>query len=152
MKALRMIALPLVLLMCSGLTLAADGLIKVKSNHSVAATADKLEAVLSENGMKIMNRINHAAGAESANMELGPTELVIFVNPKVGTPLMQCSQTVAVDLPQKALIWEDENGQVWLGYNDPQYLKTRHAIEGCDPVLAKVGAALKNFARAATED
>lgn len=71
MKALRMIALPLVLLMCSGLTLAADGLIKVKSNHSVAATADKLEAVLSENGMKIMNRINHAAGAKHGKAHNG---------------------------------------------------------------------------------
>lgn len=134
------------------MALAADGLIMVKSHHSVAATADKLEAALSNNGMKIMNRINHAAGAESVNMELRSTEVVIFGNPKAGTPLMQCSQTVAVDLPQKALIWEDENGQVWLGYNDPQYLKTRHAIEGCDPVLAKVGAALENFARAATAD
>ncbi|EBA01423.1 DUF302 domain-containing protein [Marinobacter sp. ELB17] len=152
MNVFRKIVLPFLFLMSSGVALAADGLIVVKSNHSVAATADKLEAVLSKNGMKIMNRINHAAGAESANMELRPTELVIFGNPKVGTPLMQCSQTVAVDLPQKALIWEDENGQVWLGYNDPQYLKTRHAIEGCDPVLAKVGGALKNFARAATAD
>lgn len=150
MKALRMIALPLVLLMCSGLVLATDGLIKVKSHHSVAATADKLEAALSKGGMNIMNRINHAAAAESANLDLRPTELIIFGNPKVGTPLMQCSQTVAVDLPQKALIWEDENGQVWLGYNDPQYLKTRHAIKNCDPVLAKVGAALESFAKAAT--
>ncbi|WP_018404201.1 DUF302 domain-containing protein [Marinobacter gelidimuriae] len=152
MSAFRKIVLPFLFLLSSGVALAADGLIMVKSNHSVAATADRLEAALSKNGMTIMNRINHAAGAESVNMELRPTELVIFGNPKVGTPLMQCSQTVAVDLPQKALIWEDENGQVWLGYNDPQYLKIRHAIEGCDPVLAKVEAALKNFARAATAD
>src|SRR5680860_1145495 len=150
MKPLRMIVLPLVLLMCSGLTLAADGLIKVKSNHSVAATADKLEAVLSENGMKIMTRINHAAGAKSAGMELRPTELVIFGNPKVGTPLMQCAQSVAVDLPQKALIWEDASGQVWLGYNDREYLKARHSIEGCDAVLTKVSGALANFAKSAT--
>ena len=152
MSAFRKIVLPFLFLLSSGVALAADGLIMVKSNHSVAATADRLEAALSKIGMTIMNRINHAAGAESVNMELRPTELVIFGNPKVGTPLMQCSQTVAVDLPQKALIWEDENGQVWLGYNDPQYLKIRHAIEGCDPVLAKVEAALKNFARAATAD
>jgi len=150
MNTFRMIFLPFLFLLSSGLALAADGLIVVKSNHSVAATADRLEAVLNKNGMKIMNRINHAAGAESANMTLRPTELVIFGNPKVGTPLMQCAQSVAVDLPQKALIWEDEAGQVWLGYNDPQYLKARHGIEGCDPVLEKVGAALKNFAQAAT--
>lgn len=132
--------------------LAADGLIVFKSPHSVTATADRLESTLSENGMKIMNRINHAAGAKAADMELRPTELVIFGNPKVGTPLMQCAQSVAVDLPQKALIWEDENGQVWLGYNDPQYLRVRHAIEGCDEVLAKVGEALNSFARAAIAD
>ncbi|MGO1501224.1 MAG: DUF302 domain-containing protein [Marinobacter sp.] len=130
--------------------MAADGLIAVKSNHSVAATADKLEAVLSEKGMKVMNRINHTAGAETAGLELRPTEVVIFGNPKVGTPLMQCAQSVAVDLPQKALIWEDEEGQVWLGYNDPDYLKTRHAIESCDAVLKKVSGALSSFAKAAT--
>lgn len=150
MNALRMVVLPFILLLCSGVAMAADGLIAVKSNHSVAATADKLEAVLNEKGMKVMNRINHAAGAESAGMELRPTELVIFGNPKVGTPLMQCAQSVAMDLPQKALIWEDEDGQVWFGYNDPEYLKARHAIEGCDAGLEKVSGALAGFARAAT--
>lgn len=150
MSAFRMIALPLILSLCSGLAMAADGLIAVKSNHSVVTTADKLEAALNEKGMKIMNRIDHAAGAESAGMDLRPTELVIFGNPKVGTPLMQCAQSVAVDLPQKALIWEDENGQVWLGYNDPEYLKARHVIEGCDAVVKKVSKALAGFAKAAT--
>jgi len=150
MKTFRAVALPLIFLLCSGVAQAAEGLIVVKSNHSVAATADKLETVLSEKGMKIMNRIDHAAGAESAGLELRPTEVVIFGNPKVGSPLMQCAQSVAVDLPQKALVWEDESGQVWLGYNDPQYLKARHSIEGCDAVLEKVGNALANFAGAAT--
>lgn len=139
------------ILLLGPLTHAADGLIVVKSNHGVAETADRLEAVLQEKGMKVMNRINHAAGAESAGMELRPTELVIFGNPKVGTPLMQCAQSVAVDLPQKALIWEGEQGQVWLGYNDPAYLKARHAIEGCDEVLGKVNNALAGFAEAATK-
>lgn len=150
MNIFRIVVLPFILLLCSGAVMAADGLIAVKSNHSVAATADKLEAVLSEKGMKVMNRINHTAGAETAGLELRPTVVVIFGNPKVGTPLMQCAQSVAVDLPQKALIWEDEEGQVWLGYNDPDYLKTRHAIEGCDAVLEKVSGALSSFAKAAT--
>ena len=150
MNILRIVALPLLLALCASAAHAADGLVVLKSNHSVAATADKLEAVLSENGMKIMNRIDHAAGAESVDLELRPTEVVIFGNPKVGSPLMQCAQSVAVDLPQKALIWEDESGQVWLGYNDPEYLKARHAIEGCDAVLEKVSGALSNFAGAAT--
>jgi uncharacterized protein (DUF302 family) len=82
---------------------------------------------------------------------LRPTELVIFGNPKVGAPLMQCSQTVAIDLPQKALIWQDESGQVWLTYNDPQYLAKRHEIGGCKAVLDKVRNALKNFAKTATQ-
>ena len=101
--------------------------------------------------MTVMARVNHQQGAEKAGLELRPTEVVIFGNPKVGTPLMQCAQSVAIDLPQKALIWEDANGEVWLGYNDPQYLKGRHDIEGCDEVLDKVSGALGNFAKAATQ-
>ncbi|MCR8914336.1 DUF302 domain-containing protein [Marinobacter panjinensis] len=139
-----MLALPLSVL-------AAEGMVTVKSNHSADATADKLEAVLEEKGMTVMNRINHTAGADKAGLELRPTEVVIFGNPKVGTPLMQCAQSVAIDLPQKALIWEDSEGVVWLGYNDPEYLKQRHNIEGCDGVIEKVKGALAGFAKAATE-
>ncbi|WP_150911699.1 DUF302 domain-containing protein [Marinobacter halotolerans] len=128
----------------------AEGVIALKSSHSVAATADKLTTLLKDKGMTVMNRINHTAGAASVDLELRATELVIFGNPKVGTPLMQCAQSVAIDLPQKALIWEDESGQVWLGYNDPMYLKQRHGIEGCDAVLGKIAGALDNFATAAT--
>ena len=130
---------------------AADGLVAVKSSHDVKATADKLESVLKEKGMTVMARVNHQQGAEKAGMELRPTEVVIFGNPTVGTPLMQCAQSVAIDLPQKALIWEDANGEVWLGYNNPEYLKNRHSIEGCDEVLDKVSVALGNFAKAATQ-
>lgn len=133
------------------LTYAADGLIAVKSSHDVKATADKLESVLKEKGMTVMARIDHQQGAEKAGLELRATEVVIFGNPKVGTPLMQCAQSVAIDLPQKALIWEDANGDVWLGYNDPQYLKSRHGLEGCDEVLEKISGALGNFAEAATQ-
>ncbi|MBO6809836.1 MULTISPECIES: DUF302 domain-containing protein [Marinobacter] len=130
---------------------AADGLVAVKSSHDVKATADKLESVLKEKGMTVMARVNHQQGAEKAGLELRPTEVVIFGNPKVGTPLMQCAQSVAIDLPQKALIWADANGEVWLGYNNPEYLKNRHSIEGCDEVLDKVSVALGNFAKAATQ-
>lgn len=131
--------------------MAAEGMVTVQSNHSAEATADKLEAVLEDKGMTVMNRINHTAGARKAGLELRPTEVVIFGNPKVGTPLMQCAQSVAIDLPQKALIWEDSEGVVWLGYNDPAYLKQRHRIEGCDEVIEKVKGALAGFAKAATE-
>ncbi len=129
---------------------AANGIINVKSAHDVQATADKLEAVLKSKGMNVFGRVNHAKGAMGAGMELLPTELVIFGNPKVGTPLMKCMRTVAIDLPQKALVWEDDSGQVWLSYNDPAYLAERHKIEGCDEVLKKVSGALGNFAAAAT--
>ncbi len=129
----------------------ADGLVTVKSSHSVADTADKLEAVLKSKGMTVFTRINHAAGAKKVGKELRPTELVIFGNPKIGTPIMQCAQSVAIDLPQKMLIWEDEKGVTWLGYNDPAHLKERHNIEGCDAVLKKVTGALGKFAAAASK-
>lgn len=129
---------------------AEDGLIKMKSAHSVDDTVNKLESVLESKGMNIFGRVNHAAGAEKAGMELRPTQVLIFGNPKVGTPLMQCAQSVAIDLPQKALVWEDNAGEVWLAYNDPAWLASRHSIDGCDEVLKKVSGALDNFARAAT--
>ena len=130
--------------------LAEPGLINIKSAHDVKNTTDRLENILKEKGMNVFLRINHADGARNVGKELRPTELLIFGNPKVGTPLMQCGQTVGIDLPQKALIWQDENGQVWITYNDPQYLATRHGIDGCKAVLDKVKNALNNFSRAAT--
>jgi uncharacterized protein (DUF302 family) len=130
---------------------AGNGLVNVKSTHSVKDTADRLETALTNKGMTVFIRIDHAAGAKKAGLALPPTELVIFGNPKVGTPLMQCSRSVAIDLPQKALVWEDDQGQVWLTYNDPAYLAERHALTGCEAVLEKVGGALQNFAAAATQ-
>ena len=130
--------------------LATEGMISIKSAHSVAATADRLEKILVNKGMTVFTRIDHAAGAQKAGKTLAPTELVIFGNPKVGTPLMQCSHSIAIDLPQKALIWQDEAGKVWYSYNDPQFLTLRHNTQGCDEVLKKVATALDNFARKAT--
>ena len=129
---------------------AADGLISIKSSHDVQRTADRLENTLREKGMTVFIRINHAEGAQKVGKKLRPTELVVFGNPKVGTPLMQCSQSVAIDLPQKALIWEDEAGHVWLSYNDPRYLAKRHGITECLNVIKKIEKALSNFAHAAT--
>ena len=132
-------------------TAAADnGLISVKSSHDVKVTADRLENVLNQKGMTVFIRIDHAAGAAKVGKKLRPTELIIFGNPRVGTPLMQCNQSVGVDLPQKALIWQDEEGQVWLSYNDPNYLAGRHGLTDCTAVIKKVEKALGNFARAAT--
>ena len=128
---------------------AENGLVSVKSSHDVKTTADRLEKKLKQKGMTVFVRIDHATAAQKVGEELRPTELIIFGNPKVGTPLMQCSQKVAIELPQKALIWEDQNGQVWLSYNDPNYLATRHGIMGCNDILSKIQAALSNFASAA---
>jgi len=97
----------LLALFCSSV-IASEGMVNVKSVHAVNVTADRLENVLKSKGMTVFTRINHAAGAEKVGKTLRPTELVIFGNPKIGTPLMQCSQSIAIDLPQKALIWEDE--------------------------------------------
>ncbi|MFW1676984.1 DUF302 domain-containing protein [Pontibacter sp. JAM-7] len=128
---------------------AAEGVIDVKSAFGVEETADRLQTVLKQKGMKLFARINHAQGAASVGLSLRDTELLLFGNPKVGSPLMRCEQSVALDLPQKALIWQDENAQVWISYNDPGYLQSRHAISGCDEVLAKVEKALAAFVQAA---
>lgn len=130
---------------------AENGIVTVKSPHDVKTTADRLETVLKAKGMTVFARIDHAAGAEKAGLELPPTELVIFGNPRVGTPFMQCGRTAALDLPQKALIWEGPTGEVWLSYNDPRYVAQRHGIGGCDAVIEKIGGALANFAKAATK-
>ncbi|MEH6530736.1 MAG: DUF302 domain-containing protein [Photobacterium frigidiphilum] len=129
---------------------ASNGLISVKSAHNVKVTADRLEQILNDKGMTVFVRIDHSAGAKHVGEVLRPTELIIFGNPKVGTPLMQCSQSVAIDLPQKALISQDEKGQVWLTYNSPDYLVKRHNIKGCNDVITKIETALANFSKTAT--
>lgn len=128
-----------------------NGMINVKSAHDVSTTIDKLQALLEQKGMTIMARVNHSKGAEKAGLSLPPTELLIFGNPKIGTPLMHCQRTVAIDLPQKALAWEDADGVVWLSYNDPQYLHQRHDLADCAAVLKKVSGALAKFTAAATQ-
>ena len=138
--------------LCSAVTAnEANGIIKIKSTHSVSETINKLEAVLSKKGMTIFKRVNHTAGAKKVGLQLRPTELLIFGNPKVGTPLIQCSQTAALDLPQKALAYKDENGQVWLAYNDPAYMANRHDIQDCDKAIQKVTNALAKFSSIATK-
>jgi uncharacterized protein (DUF302 family) len=129
---------------------AAEGMIEVKSGHGVKETIDKFEVAAKERKLNIFARINHAAGAKKIGKDLRPTELLIFGNPQGGTPLMQCAQSLGIDLPLKALAWEDSSGQTWLGYNDPQYLVTRHAAKDCQPVAAKLRKALDALAAEAT--
>jgi len=122
----------------------------LRSTRTVSDTLSKLEEILATKGMQVFARIDHAEAATKAGMELRPTELLIFGNPEIGTKLMQGSQSIAIDLPLKMLSWQDSDGTVWLSYNNPEYLKTRHATEGCDEVFKKVAGALATFAEAAT--
>ena len=148
---MRRLLFTLIGIICfASLACADNGMISIKSSHDVKVTADRLEKNLTAKGMTVFIRINHAEGAQKVGKKLRPTELIIFGNPKVGTPLMQCGQSVAIDLPQKALIWKDEAGQVWLSYNDPNYLAKRHGIKDCADVIKKIETALGNFANAAT--
>ena len=128
------------------------GLIEVESDFSVEETADRLEASLEERGLTVFNRIDHAENATTVDQELRPTELVIFGNPMAGTALMQCNQTVGIDLPLKALIWEDEAGEVWFAYNAPAYLMERHQLQDCEAVIENISNALAGLATAATEE
>jgi uncharacterized protein (DUF302 family) len=127
-----------------------DGMIMMKSEHDVATTIDRLEATLESKGLTIFKRVDHAANAAGVELDLQPTQVLIFGNPKLGTPLMQANRTVAIDLPQKALAYTDGEGQVWLAYNDPRYLAQRHDIPRDHPVVQKIAGALKAFARKAT--
>ena len=128
---------------------AADGLITVKSPVDAKTTMDRVEAQAKERGLAIFARIDHAAGAAKIGKTLRPTEVLIFGNPQGGTPFMECAQTVGIDLPLKALVWQDAAGQVWLGYNDPAYIAQRHAVPDC-PVAGNIAKALAGIAQAAT--
>lgn len=132
----------------SGLVNAADGMTTLKSPHSASETMDRLEAVIKERNLGVFARIDHAAGARKIGKSLRPTEVIIFGNPQGGTPFMACAQTVGIDLPLKALVWEDESSQVWLGYNEPAYLAQRHGAVDC-PVVENLAKALDGIARAA---
>jgi uncharacterized protein (DUF302 family) len=126
------------------------GLVTVESAHDVPTTVERLVTAAEAKGLTVFARIDHAAGAEQVGMELPPTQLVIFGTAKVGTPLMQCDRTVGIDLPLKALIWEDADGKVLLGYNASAWLASRHDLEDCAPALAKIGDALAALASEAT--
>lgn len=128
---------------------AADGLVAIKSPHGAQDTMNRLEAKVKERGLTVFARIDHAAGAMKAGKSLRPTELLIFGNPQGGTPLMECAQTAGIDLPLKALVWQDEAAQVWLGYNDPAFLARRHGVPAC-PVIENLSKALSGLAEAAT--
>jgi uncharacterized protein (DUF302 family) len=127
---------------------AADGLIALKSAHGAKETMDRLESAVKQRGLSVFARLDHAAGAANIGKQLRATELLIFGNPQGGTPFMECAQTVGIDLPLKALVWQDEAGQVWLGYNDAAFLAARHGVAQC-PAAAALAKALAALAQQA---
>jgi uncharacterized protein (DUF302 family) len=127
---------------------AADGLVALKSPYPAKDTMNRLEDLAKQRGFNVFTRIDHAAGAGKVGKTLRPTEVLIFGNPQGGTPVMECAQSVGIDLPPKALVWEDAQGQVWLGYNDPAWIVRRHGAAQCAAAEA-MGKALSSLAEAA---
>lgn len=151
MKRTWMLLLMLVSMVCVAPVFADDnGLITIKSKYSVKETIDKLEAVLKSKGITVALRWSHSDKAKGVGIDVRPTELLIFGNPKLGSNMFTSKQTAGIDFPMKALAWEDEKGQVWYTYNDPAYLAKRHGITDRDEVLAKMTKALGAFSKAAT--
>ena len=124
-----------------------NGVVALKSPHSASETMNRLEAQVKQRGLVVLARVDHAAAAARAGRALRPTELLIFGNPQAGTPLMECVQTAGIDLPMKALVWVDVQQQVWLGYNDPEWLLQRHTATRC-PAAKTVADALAGIAEA----
>jgi uncharacterized protein (DUF302 family) len=105
-----------------------QGLVQIPSRYSVEETLQRLELAFATRGVEIFARVDHSGEAEKVGMKMQPTKLLIFGSPKAGTPLMVAAPTLAIDLPLKALVWEDEAGKVWLTYNSPDYLRERHDV------------------------
>ena len=129
-----------------------EGLTSIRSKFRPKETMDRLEAEIRAHGMKVFGRIDHATGAAEAGLALRPTELIIFGNARRGTPLMQSVQTVGIDLPLKALVWEDASGTTWLSYNEPSWIAQRHNIPNAESIVSKMTAALSAMSTKATEN
>ena len=131
--------------------MAADGLTTIKSGNGPKETMDRLEAAVKAKGLTIFARIDHAAGAADVGLSLRPTAVLIFGNAKAGTPLMQSNQTTEIDLPLKALIWQDGSGNTWLSYNDPTWLAKRHGLgPEVEATVSAMAAALSAIATTAS--
>ena len=151
-RMIRALTLFLSLCCATAFVQADNGLVTLKSHHSVTETLDLFESAIRDKGMTVFARIDHRKGAAGVGLELRPTEVLVFGNPKVGTLLMQSDQTAGIDLPLKALAWQDGQGAVWLSYNDPAWIVRRHDIKNRDAVVAKMQGALKTFAELSTQN
>ena len=124
-----------------------NGIISTPSNHSVDETVGKLRGILRDKGITLFAIEDHSGEAEKAGMKMPPTKLLVFGNPKGGTPVMLAAPSIAIDLPLKVLVWEDSRGQTWLSYNSPEYLKKRHAVpDDLVKNIAVVGALVEKVA------
>jgi uncharacterized protein (DUF302 family) len=125
-----------------------EGIVNLPTDSSVDETVARLQAMLQEKGVQIFALIDHSGEAKRVGIEMRPTKLLIFGNPKAGTPLMLAAPSIAIDLPMKLLVWEDASGQTWITYNTPEYLQKRHALpQNLAAVLGAVEALAKNAAK-----
>jgi uncharacterized protein (DUF302 family) len=147
MRSLAAVLAAAALAGCASMADPGNGLVAVKSPYSAAETAARLEAQIKQRNLAVVARVDHGAGAQRVNQTLRPTEVFIFGNPQAGTPLMLCAQAVGIDLPMKALVWQDAQAQVWLGYNDPVWMVRRHGGGDC-PAADNVRKALAAIAEA----
>jgi uncharacterized protein (DUF302 family) len=129
---------------------AAESLVTVESKFPVKESLDRLSAELEKRGIKVAGRINHADGAKAVGMDLPPIEVMMFGNPKLGTPLMQSNPAVGIELPMKVLAWQDKAGKVWLGYQAPQAIAAKHAIKDRDEVVQALAVTLSGLVKAAS--
>jgi len=127
------------------------GLTDIRSSFGPKETMDRFESEIRAQNMQVFARIDHAAGAAQVGLTLAPTELIVFGNARGGTPLMQSVQTVGIDLPLKALVWQDKGGQTWLSYNEPGWIARRHGVANAQPVVDKMAALLSAMASKAAD-
>lgn len=125
--------------------------IQISSPHSVSKTADKLVQVITKKGLALFARVNHAKGARNVGMDLAPSVMILFGNPKIGTPLMQSNPKIGLDLPLRVLIWQDGQGATQIGYHDPAALKATYQIQDQDKIFSTMAGALKKLTAAAAQ-
>ena len=130
----------------------ANGMYSLISVHDVATTIDRLEAIVKDKGMGVLARVDHAASAGKVDMQIPDTQVLLFGNPKLGTQLMQAAPSIAIDLPMKVLVSAGSDGTVRVSWTDPQVLKVRHQVEGCDALFETMSNALKAMTSAAASE
>ena len=145
---MRLIISVLMLIIAAG-SAQSQALVMRESKFSVKETLDRLAAEIEKRGMKVAARIDHAAGAKAVGMDMPPAEVVMFGNPKLGTPLMLSAPSIAIDLPMKMIAWQDKADKVWIGYTAPETLKERYRITDRDEVFKTMAGALDGLAKAA---